>query len=785
MKTTILLTFSFFLFFFFAGAERCQVATNADSLKYLGTAFFKIKTSEGKVIYIDPYAVSEPDSADVVLITHEHSDHNDLTRVIQKATCQVIRNANAQQGGVYQNFTIGNIKITAVPAYNQYHPKSDGVGYVVEFDGIKVYHAGGTGKILEMADLAGQNITYALLPITPGPELMTQAAEIIQAQHDIPMHTNDSALIARFTSPNKLVVIPNEMIALTNDTSSHMGTILRVSEEYTTIQAAIDAAQNSDTVLVSEGTYYENIKYKGKGIVVTSKYFMTNDWQTVQNTIINGSTCSNKDTASTVQFLNGEDSTAVLDGFTITGGTGTRYMFPYGTGSAGFQEGAGIVLHYSSAVIRNNIIHGNMVTPVSSGIKNGGGGGIASMYGNPAIYNNVIFSNTAGYAGGIVLNWSGGKVKNNIVYHNTAVGQYGNGGIMVWQVPKNSAFVENNNVVGNASIADVGGRGAGGINIYVTDATAIPVVKNNIVWGNRQVSGGQVASPEYGTYNDVEDYSSGTNFCAYPQLQEGSFLLSPASPCIDTGEDIVSSNDLEDPVNLGYVLSPSKGLLRNDIGAYGGMFAKALASINVNDIYVPKTTSSVQCSVGQQFNSLFTLRNLGSTKIMIDSVSQTNAALFSLNKIFSGEVVDLFVTDTLNVNFRPATNGTFYDTLKIYHTAQGVTNPIVCIITGTAIGGSTDVQKGELINHQYQLFQNYPNPFNPITNIRFEIMDLEFVSLKIFDVLGQEVAALINEEKPKGNYDVTWDASHIPSGVYFYRLTTENFSQVKRMLLIK
>ena len=66
-----------------------------------------------------------------------------------------------------------------------------------------------------------------------------------------------------------------------------------------------------------------------------------------------------------------------------------------------------------------------------------------------------------------------------------------------------------------------------------------------------------------------------------------------------------------------------------------------------------------------------------------------------------------------------------------------------------------------------------------------EIANLEFVSLKIFDVLGRDVATLMNEKKPKGNYNVTWDASHMPSGVYFYRLTTDNFSQVKRMLLIK
>jgi len=174
--------------------------------------------------------------------------------------------------------------------------------------------------------------------------------------------------------------------------------ILTVPQEHSTIQSAIDAAQNSDTVLVSEGTYYENIRYKGKGIVVTSRYFITKDWQTVKNTIIDGSTAIDNDNASTVQFMNSEDSTAVLDGFTITGGRGTRYTMPFGPVA---QFGAGIILHNSSASIRNNYIINNNVLPAT-----GGGGGIGSMYSNPTIYNNVIASNSGGYGGGVLLDFS-------------------------------------------------------------------------------------------------------------------------------------------------------------------------------------------------------------------------------------------------------------------------------------------------------------------------------------------------------------------------------------------
>jgi hypothetical protein len=426
-------------------------------------------------------------------------------------------------------------------------------------------------------------------------------------------------------------------------------------------------------VLVAEGTYYENIRYNGKGIFVTSNYMYTKNWQTVFNTIIDGSTAPNKDTASTVQFLWHEDSTAVLNGFTIRGGTGTKYMFPNGTGTYPYQEGAGIILHYSSAIIRNNFIINNTMTPVGS-TTNGGGGGIASMYGNPCIYNNIITANTSGYAGGIVLNWSGGKIKNNLVYSNSAVGPFGGGGIMVWKVQANTAYVENNTVVNNSSTST-----GGGVVLNLLDGSSIPVLKNNIVWGNTQASGLQFTLAQYGTYNDIQDYIGGTNISTDPQFISGSrYRLASSSPCIDAGDSAAVCNDKEDPENIGHALFPSQGQPRNDIGAYGGCGAI----------------------------------------------------------LFPNEDV-------------------------------------------------TGINEKKSINQNFELFQNYPNPFNPTTLIKYQLSENSHVNLKIFDVLGREVATLMNEKKSKGNYNVTWDASHMPSGIYFYRLTTENFSQIKKMLLIK
>jgi hypothetical protein len=448
---------------------------------------------------------------------------------------------------------------------------------------------------------------------------------------------------------------------------------LKVTQDYSTIQAAIDAAQNLDTILVSEGVYYENISYKGKGIVVTSRYFITNDWQTVLNTVIDGSKCINKDTASVVQFLHNEDSTAVLDGFTITGGSGSRYSF----GNL-WQEGAGVIMSYSSATVRNNFIFRNTTVPQGS-TTDGGGGGIASMYGNPTICNNVIAFNTSGYAGGVVLNWSNGTIRNNIIYHNSCATSTGTGGVMLWRTPAGRTIVENNTIVGNVSNSD-----AGGINIHTDNPPVIPIVRNNIVWGNRQATGGQVVNAQYGNYNNIEDYSSGTNLSSYPQFQENSFLLSPGSPCIDAGDPDMAFNDIEDPANSGAALLPSRGTLRNDAGAYGGPFAKTLLMLDTTDFYISKDSLLLRCPPGQHVKSGTALFNKSTNRIIIDSITHTNLEKFSLNKNFAGQTMDLFVQDSLIVSFENPVRGIYFDTVKIFHQVSDLADPIMIPITGVS-----------------------------------------------------------------------------------------------------
>ena len=92
---------------------------------------------------------------------------------------------------------------------------------------------------------------------------------------------------------------------------------------------------------------------------------------------------------------------------------------------------------------------------------------------------------------------------------------------------------------------------------------------------------------------------------------------------------------------------------------------------------------------------------------------------------------------------------------------------------------------GSSIPDKFELSQNYPNPFNPTTNINFSISNAQFVTLKIYDMLGKEIATLVNEKLNAGSYKVNWNASAISSGVYYYRITAGNFVETKKMILLK
>lgn len=97
----------------------------------------------------------------------------------------------------------------------------------------------------------------------------------------------------------------------------------------------------------------------------------------------------------------------------------------------------------------------------------------------------------------------------------------------------------------------------------------------------------------------------------------------------------------------------------------------------------------------------------------------------------------------------------------------------------------TSVKNNAKLPQEFHLEQNYPNPFNPVTTIHYQVPRAALVTIKIFDILGREVVTLLNEQKQPGRYDIQWNATTVASGLYFYRMKSENFVETKKMILLR
>jgi len=193
-------------------------------LLYQGHASFRLTADDGRVIYIDPYAGTGYDRpAALILVTHDHGDHNRVRLCTQAPGCRVITSRDALAGGQHNTFDIDGIGVEAVEAKNLLHSPKKCVGYIVTLDGISLYHTGDTSKTAQMAHLAERHLDYALFcgdgKFNMSPAEAADCATLVAARHSILMHVQPGALFnlakaQRWPVPNKLIIEPGQEIDL-------------------------------------------------------------------------------------------------------------------------------------------------------------------------------------------------------------------------------------------------------------------------------------------------------------------------------------------------------------------------------------------------------------------------------------------------------------------------------------------------------------------------------------------------------------------------------------------
>jgi serine protease len=326
-----------------------------------------------------------------------------------------------------------------------------------------------------------------------------------------------------------------------------------VPTDYATIQQAIDDSNDGDVVVVDPGTYPENINFSGRNIVVTSTN--PDDSEVVSATIIDG-----RGRGSVVVFENGETSEAVLAGFTITGGYGTKdTTIP----EAGYLYwGAGVCCVNASPTIKCNVITGNtgpldMTTEDSQQWKlcyGGGigciqsnaiimqnvikdnstyaGGGMMTYMGDPKIYNNLIFNNSATIGGGVILFYAGQLINNTIVSNDVSLSQSGSedmlgGNVYALSYVEIGQYLIANNIICNA-------KSGGGIYI---EGTGNDLIGFNNVWNNLPCN---YYSRDPITYDmisdDAADRTGLDGNISQDPLFGDNFRISAVSPCHDAGD---------------------------------------------------------------------------------------------------------------------------------------------------------------------------------------------------------------------------------------------------------
>ena len=631
-------------------------------------------------------------------------------------------------------------------------------------------------------------------------------------------------------------------------TTCLFSTIINVPGDQPTIQEGIEAAADTDTVLVADGTYFENIDFIGKAITVASNFLIDADTLHIANTIINGSQPTNPDFGSCVRFMSNEDSTSKIIGFTLTEGTGTADPVHYGGGIYCIGSSPKIVSNIitnnsalcgggvdcsfnSNAIILDNVISYNTASENMGGI---------TLYANSNAHveGNIISNNTANnHCGGMLISESSPKLIDNIIRENSALTGYSGGA----HIESGSSPVFLDNIICN----NTAGTYAGGLHITL-DST--PSIQNCHIYGNNASSSGGGIRIWYANLdiinciisdNHSDTYGSGIHVY-YGEIDVINCTISDNHANL-FGGGICYTSDLNSslvncilwnnlPQEIYIASSGSVTATYSDIqGGWAGT-----GNIDEDPLFV-----------GTGDNPYSLLEDSPSIDTGIPDTTGTGLNLPPWDiigniRIWDGDgngsaIIDMGAYEYgsppyVDADFE-ATPTTGTAPLTVQFTDLSAGNPIywewdfnndetidsneqnpewiyeeagtysVSLTIGDEINQSTEIKidyivvnpvsaQGDIVILTTKLFGNYPNPFNPTTTINYSLKENSKVSLNIYNIKGQKVKQLVSDQLPAGQHSVIWNGKDdndktVSSGMYLYKLKIGNYEKTKKMILMK